>query len=230
VSAAEANNLPVSFFTRLIRQESGFDPRIVSSAGAQGIAQFMPETASLRGLPDPFEPVGALAASAKYLAELVGQFGNLGLAAAAYNAGPKRVQDWMAKRSGLPSETRHYVYSITGLAAQAWADSRAGKQQAQPALVDGCSPSAQPEGHIVIAQNDGSRATRNSVAAVAAHAPSPKAAAAEHHSLPRPSHFVVGRPVSAEIKAAEARVLARAKSQPATRHARRGLTHLASLH
>src|SRR5207247_1330486 len=93
--AAEANNLPASFFTRLIQQESGFNPHIVSSAGAQGIAQFMPRTASSVGLADPFEPIGALRASAKFLADLVHQFGNLGLAAAAYNAGPKRVQDWI---------------------------------------------------------------------------------------------------------------------------------------
>jgi soluble lytic murein transglycosylase-like protein len=54
------------------------------------------------------------------LAELVEQFGNLGLAAAAYNAGPKRVQDWVARKRGLPAETRKYVQSITGRAAEHW--------------------------------------------------------------------------------------------------------------
>ena len=65
--------------------------------------------------------MAALAASGKLLADLLSQFGNLGLAAAAYNAGPKRVQNWMAQRSKLPAETRHYVRSITGRPAEHWA-------------------------------------------------------------------------------------------------------------
>ena len=126
---AEANNLPPSFFTKLIQQESGFRPNALSSAGALGIAQFMPQTASSRGLADPLEPIGALAASGKYLAELVRLFGNLGLAAAAYNAGPGRVQAWIANRSNLPAETRYYVHKITGRAAQYWvADQRRGSE------------------------------------------------------------------------------------------------------
>ena len=51
--------------------------------------------------------------------ELLEQFGNLGLAAAAYNAGPRRVSDWMAKRGELPEETRNYVRNITGQTAGA---------------------------------------------------------------------------------------------------------------
>src|SRR5262245_58079764 len=58
--AAVDNDLPVAFFTRLIWQESRFDPEAVSSAGAMGIAQFMPHTAARRGLVDPFEPLQAL--------------------------------------------------------------------------------------------------------------------------------------------------------------------------
>ena len=121
VAVAVANGLPIPFFTKLIRQESGFRPHVVSRVGAQGIAQFMPKTAASRGLPNPFEPIRALNASAKLLTELVHQFGNLGLAAAAYNAGPRRVREWMAKRGTLPTETKRYVHSITGRAAEAWA-------------------------------------------------------------------------------------------------------------
>ena len=88
---------------------------------AQGIAQFMPGTASERRLLDPFDPVQALPKSAEFLAELRGQFGNLGLAAAAYNAGPRRVQEWIAGTGSLPSETRNYVYAITGTSADDWA-------------------------------------------------------------------------------------------------------------
>jgi len=119
-NAASAHDLPLDFFVRLIRQESNFDPYSVSHKGAQGIAQFMPGTARWRGLADPFEPVQALHESARWLRELREQFGNLGLAAAAYNAGPRRVQDWLAGRGGLPGETRAYVRIITGRSAEEW--------------------------------------------------------------------------------------------------------------
>ena len=119
-SAALSYGLPVEFFVSLIRQESNFDPASVSRAGAQGIAQFMPGTARWRGLSDPFEPAQALFESARWLSELRDQFGNLGLAAAAYNAGPRRIRDWIAGRGPLPRETRAYVRIITGRAAEEW--------------------------------------------------------------------------------------------------------------
>lgn len=120
-SAAQAYRLPVNFFSRLIWQESEFDPNSVSRAGAKGIAQFMPETAALVGLANPFDPVMSLSASAQFLHTLLEQFGNLGLAAAAYNAGPGRVMNWIArKEKQLPAETRHYVITITGHSAEEW--------------------------------------------------------------------------------------------------------------
>jgi soluble lytic murein transglycosylase-like protein len=118
--AATANELPVAFFTRLIWQESRFNPNAVSRAGALGVAQFMPGTARMRGLDDPFDPFAAIAKSAELLRDLRGQFGNLGLAAAAYNAGPGRVRDWLVGRRGLPGETRAYVRIITGRSAEEW--------------------------------------------------------------------------------------------------------------
>jgi hypothetical protein len=99
-AAATENDLPIDFFTRLIWQESRFDPIAVSRAGAQGVARFMPATARWRGLADPFDPLEAIAQSAKLLRDLRREFGNLGLAAAAYNAGPGRVRDWLAGRRG----------------------------------------------------------------------------------------------------------------------------------
>src|SRR5258708_1017808 len=78
-------------------------------------------TARWRALEAPFEPLQALYESARWLRELREQFGNLGLAAAAYNAGPRRVQDWLAGRGPLPGETRAYVRIITGRAAEEWA-------------------------------------------------------------------------------------------------------------
>ena len=119
-SAAHLRNMPPGFLARLIWKESRFNPNAVSPVGAQGIAQFMPGTARLRNLDDPFEPASAIAASAHYLSDLRAQFGNLGLAAAAYNAGPNRVSRWQSTGGNLPAETRDYVISITGLAAHQW--------------------------------------------------------------------------------------------------------------
>ena len=121
-ASAQAHDLPLSFFTNLIWQESRFDSHSVSRAGARGIAQFMPDTATEFGLHDPFDPSQALPASARMLRQLQEQFGNLGLAAAAYNAGPNRVTKWLAKRATLPRETRAYVMIITGRPAESWRD------------------------------------------------------------------------------------------------------------
>jgi hypothetical protein len=120
-AAAAENDLPVDFFARLIWQESRFDPTAVSRAGAQGVAQFMPATANARGLADPFDPIEAIAHSAKLLRDLRRDLGNLGLAAAAYNAGPRRVRDWLAGRRGLPRETDAYVRIVTGQSPEQWA-------------------------------------------------------------------------------------------------------------
>jgi hypothetical protein len=124
-AAARANALPVDFFARVIWQESRFQPQVVgpvtrNGERAQGIAQFMPGTAAERGLLDPFNPVEALPKSAEFLAELRDQFGNLGLAAAAYNAGPRRVRDFLAGTRGLPPETRNYVQAVTGMSVDDW--------------------------------------------------------------------------------------------------------------
>ena len=119
-SSAKTEGLPVDFFTKLIWRESAFRPTAVSPAGAQGVAQFMPRTASERGLVDPFDPASAIPASAKYLGELKRRFGNLGLAAAAYNAGETAVANWLADRGPLPFETQDYVLAITGHAADEW--------------------------------------------------------------------------------------------------------------
>src|SRR5258708_1715932 len=142
-SAARANDLPVDYFARVIWQESRFQPDVVgprtrNGQRAQGIAQFMPGTAVERRLLDPFDPVEALPKSAEFLAELRNQFGNLGLAAAAYNAGPGRLRDFMSGRRPLPAETRNYVMAITGISIDEWAKGAqsAGEAHAQPAAVN----------------------------------------------------------------------------------------------
>ena len=118
---AATNGLPVEFFARVIWQESRFNAQAVSPKGAQGIAQFMPQTADWRGLADPFDPIEALKNSASYLHDLQQKFGNLGLAAAAYNAGPGRVSAFLINHRPLPSETRNYVAIITGWTVDEWA-------------------------------------------------------------------------------------------------------------
>jgi hypothetical protein len=125
-SAARANNLPIEFFTRVIWQESRFradaiGPMTYTGKRALGIAQFMPGTAAERNLLDPLNPIQALPKSAEFLRDLRQEFGNLGLAAAAYNAGPRRVRNWMTGSGPMPSETRAYVQAITGASVEQWA-------------------------------------------------------------------------------------------------------------
>jgi Transglycosylase SLT domain/SPOR domain len=141
-SAAKANDLPLEFFARVIWQESRFQSDAVGPVTrrgqrAQGIAQFMPGTANERRLLDPFDPVQALPKSAEFLSELRNQFGNLGLAAAAYNAGPRRVQEWLAGSGPMPQETRNYVVAITGTTVDEWAT--AGKNTKPPDRVPNSS-------------------------------------------------------------------------------------------
>jgi Transglycosylase SLT domain/SPOR domain len=120
-TSAAANGLPAGFFTRLIWQESSLRANATSPAGAQGIAQFMPGTAAERGLTNPFDPEKAIPEAAKFLAELSQRFGNLGLAAAAYNAGPNLIASVLAGQSEAPLETRAYVFAITARPLEAWA-------------------------------------------------------------------------------------------------------------
>lgn len=118
--AAAANRLPADFLLRILWQESRLRNQVTSPAGAEGIAQFMPSTAAERGLADPRDPAPAIDAAARLLADLRIQFGNLGLAAAAYNAGPGRVIRWLRRQSDLPAETRLYVAAVTGRPVEEW--------------------------------------------------------------------------------------------------------------
>lgn len=119
---ADRNGLPREFFARLIWKESRFDPNAVSPVGAEGIAQFMPGTAKMRGLADSFDIEQAIPASARYLSELKNAYGNLGLAAAAYNAGESRVSRWLRAGGFLPMETESYVFDVMGEPVDKFAD------------------------------------------------------------------------------------------------------------
>jgi hypothetical protein len=188
---AAEHNLPAPFFANLIQQESGFKTHVVSPAGAQGIAQFMPRVARAYGLDNPFEPLHALATSAKFLRELLGQFGNLGLAAAAYNAGPKRVQDWMARRGKLPEETRNYVRNITGHPAERWARVNAKTEETRLPPHARCPgipmmavsiPAAEP---VKIAKGKGKGKTETKVAAASEELPKLAAAKEAGPKMPK---------------------------------------------
>ncbi len=151
---AELNDIPAALFVRLIWRESGFRPNVVSHKGAQGIAQFMPATASERGLEDPFDPVSSISHSARLLADHKREFGNFGLAAAAYNAGPERVRGWLEGTRTLPAETRAYVQFITGHPADSWKD--AGAAPAEPAILssadlqESCKKRAPARVHVAL--------------------------------------------------------------------------------
>lgn len=118
--AARVNRLPSGFMTRVIWRESSFRAGAVSPAGAEGIAQFMPGTAEERGLADPFDPEQAIPKAARLLADLRRRFGNLGYAAAAYNAGAGRVDAWLKGEGGLPAATRAYVRFVTRRGLEEW--------------------------------------------------------------------------------------------------------------
>jgi Transglycosylase SLT domain len=123
-SAAAFAGIPVSLLTRLVWTESRFRVDVTSAAGAEGIAQFMPETALERGLANPFDPEQAIPRAAEFLADLNLRFGNIGLAAAAYNAGPSRIESWLVGTGRLALETRAYVLTLTGRTVEDWAGDR----------------------------------------------------------------------------------------------------------
>src|SRR5713101_10085211 len=140
-SSARANQLPVGFFTRLIWRESSFRAAVISPAGAEGIAQFMPDTARERGLADPFDPERAIPTAAGLLADLRRQFGSLGVAAAAFNAGPARVLGWLHGQGELPAETRAYVRFVSGRDVAEWTSSSSSAPTAavaEPAEAQSC--------------------------------------------------------------------------------------------
>lgn len=136
--AAHRSRLSPSLLTRLVWTESHFQADAISSAGAQGIAQFMPVTAIERGLADPFDPAQAIPKAARLLSDLTLRFGNIGLAAAAYHAGPGRVGDWLRGQSPLPSQTQTYVLGVTGRSVEDWASGQGQPMEAEDSNRQSC--------------------------------------------------------------------------------------------
>lgn len=126
--AAASNGVDPAVLHGLIQQESGFDPNSTSGAGALGLTQLMPSTATSLGVTDPLDPAQSIEGGARYLGEMLRQFGgNTQDALAAYNAGPGAVQRY----SGVPpyAETQQYVAKVLGYAAEYRASHPAGVTQ-----------------------------------------------------------------------------------------------------
>jgi soluble lytic murein transglycosylase-like protein len=127
--AAARNGVDPAVLYGLIQQESGFDPSATSSAGALGLTQLMPGTASSLGVSEPLNPAQSIEGGARYLGQLLRQFaGNTTDALAAYNAGPGAVQQY----GGVPPypETQQYVSKVLANAAAYNSNAPAGASEA----------------------------------------------------------------------------------------------------
>jgi|GEM_PF-636862 len=137
--AAEKNGVEPSVLYGLIQQESDFNPSASSGAGAEGLTQLMPGTASSLGVTEPLNPAQSIEGGARYLGEMLRQFGgNVTDALAAYNAGPGAVQQY----GGVPpySETQQYVTKVLDNAA---AERQSASAAAIPATAtQGAEPTA----------------------------------------------------------------------------------------
>lgn len=112
-SAANTYGIDPNLLTQVIKAESNGDPNAISSAGAMGLVQLMPGTASSLGVTNPFDPTQSINAGAKYLSQLLKQFnGDTSLALAAYNWGPGNVSTYTI--DSWPTETVNYVNKILG--------------------------------------------------------------------------------------------------------------------
>jgi peptidoglycan DL-endopeptidase CwlO len=129
--------LPVAIIREQIRQESGFNPQAVGPetrfGRAKGMAQFIDDTWKRYGRgASPFDPTAAADANARYMRDLLGEFGRIDLALAAYNAGPGNVR----KFGGIPpfNETQNYVRAILSRAGEASAPSPVGTTPPAPGI------------------------------------------------------------------------------------------------
>jgi hypothetical protein len=112
-SASAKYGVNAALLSAVAKQESGYNPSATSHAGAQGLMQLMPATASGLGVSNPYDPAQAVDGAARLLSSLLDRFGSTELALAAYNAGPGAV----LKYGGIPPypETTNYVRSVMSM-------------------------------------------------------------------------------------------------------------------
>jgi len=112
IATEKANKygIPVTLFLAQIQSESSWNPNAVSSGGAEGLGQLMPDTAAGLGCSDPFNPEQNLDASAQYMQYLHDKFGDWNYALAAYNGGPNSI----SKGEPLPGWAQDYVNQVNG--------------------------------------------------------------------------------------------------------------------
>jgi soluble lytic murein transglycosylase-like protein len=124
--ASRVFGVDAALIASVIQTESGYRTDAVSPAGAKGLMQLMDSTSKSLGVRDPFDPEANVMGGTKYLAKLLERFGgNEGVALAAYNAGPGRIQrlgiandeDLSNRYHLLPQETQNYVRKVLGLRA-----------------------------------------------------------------------------------------------------------------
>ena len=109
--ASQSHGVSFSLLKALIKIESDFNPRAISSAGAMGLMQIMPENIKALNIKDPFDPLENIMGGTRYLKQLIGRFnGKLPMALAAYNAGPNIVDRY--KRIPPFKETEDYVENV----------------------------------------------------------------------------------------------------------------------
>lgn len=165
-TAAAWHGVPVSFVRAVIQTESQFDPRAVSSVGAQGLMQLMPATARRFGVADPFDPQQNIFGGVRYLRWLLDKFGgDQTLAAAGYNAGENAV----VRYRGVPPyrETQGYVRRIMGIL------NGAGAEVPVVAAMASYTPGGTPAGGVAVADADTATSRGLAVAARAAAKPQP---------------------------------------------------------
>ena len=111
--ASDLNSLDPKLLRSVIQVESAFNARAVSREGARGLMQLMPATARELGVADSFDPQQSILGGARYLKQMMDEFGRIELALAGYNAGPGAVRRY----KGIPPymETRDYVRKVMSL-------------------------------------------------------------------------------------------------------------------